>query len=116
MILKTLAESIKSKSYFSNDCISNKNQGGTLKAFKVINKYIKIHKYIYRIDIKEFYNSINHKILLQKLKSFCSENEYKLIEKHIDRIEWQDGEYKEIKQGISKSSALSPVLGCIYLH
>ncbi|APC96836.1 hypothetical protein [Francisella frigiditurris] len=41
-ILKTLAESIKRKNSFSNDYISNKNQGGTSKAFRVINKLISI--------------------------------------------------------------------------
>jgi hypothetical protein len=66
--------------------------------------------------VKSFYNSINHNLLLERLENFTTKNEHKLIAKHLDRIEWQDGEYVEIKQGISKSSPLSPVLGCIYLN
>ncbi|KFJ42220.1 reverse transcriptase domain-containing protein [Francisella philomiragia] len=118
LVLKTIAESLKSKNghIFSKDCVSNKNNGGSKQAFDIINKHIKTHKYIYRTDIKKFYNSINHKILLDKLKNFTSKQEYQLIQSHLDRIEWQDGEYYEVKQGISKSSPLSPVLGCIYLH
>ena len=118
LVLKTLSESLKAKSHtnFSKNCISNKGNGGIKKAFNVINKNIATHKYIYRTDIKKFYNSIDHQILLDKLSNFTANNEYEIIKRHLNRIEWQNGEYKEIKQGISKSSALSPVLGCIYLH
>jgi hypothetical protein len=115
LVLKYLTENIKAKSNFSKFVVSNKGNGGIPKAIKTVNKLIKTHKYIYRSDVKSFYNSINHNILIEKLESFTTENEQKLIAKHLDRIEWQDGEYIEIKQGISKSSPLSPVLGCIYL-
>jgi len=113
LVLKYLAENIKTKSRFSNYVVSNKGNGGIPKATQIVNKLIKSHKYIYRSDIKSFYNSINHKILLERLKNFTTKSEHKLIAKHLDRIEWQNGEYIEIKQGISKSSALSPVLGFI---
>jgi hypothetical protein len=93
----------------------SKGNGGIPKAIKTVNKLIKTHKYIYRSDVKSFYNSINHKILLEELPKYTKPNEYKLIAKHLDRIEWHDGEYVEIKQGISKSSPLSPLPGCIYL-
>ena len=116
LVLKYLAESIKEKSTFSRYVVSNKGNGGIPKAIKTVNKFIKSHKYIYRSDVKSFYDSINHKILLERLENFTTKNEHKLIAKHLDRIEWQNGEYVEIKQGISKSSALSPVLGCIYLN
>jgi len=115
LVLKYLAETIKTKSNFSRFVVSNKGNGGIPKAIKTVNKLIKSHKYIYRSDVKSFYDSINHKILLERLEKFTTENERNLIAKHLDRIEWQDGKYVEIKQGISKSSALSPVLGCIYL-
>jgi RNA-directed DNA polymerase len=115
LALKYLAENIKAKSNFSKFVVSNKGNGGIPKAIKTVNKLIKTHKYIYRSDVKSFYNSINHKILLEELPKYTKPNEYKLIAKHLDRIEWQDGEYVEIKQGISKSSPLSPLLGCIYL-
>ena len=115
LALKYLAENIKAKSNFSKFVVSNKGNGGIPKAIKTVNKLIKTHKYIYRSDVKSFYNSINHKILLEELPKYTQPNEYKLIAKHLDRIEWQDGEYVEIKQGISKSSPLSPLLGCIYL-
>ena len=93
----------------------SKGNGGIPKAIKTVNKLIKTHKYIYRSDVKSFYNSINHKILLEELPKYTEPNEYKLIAKHLDTIEWQDGEYVEIKQGISKSSPLSPLPSCIYL-
>ncbi|WP_245313655.1 reverse transcriptase/maturase family protein [Allofrancisella frigidaquae] len=114
-MLKYLAENINYRNNFSKYCVSNKGKGGTLKAIKTVYRLLKTHKYIYKSDIKSFYNSINHKILLSKLPAYTLPNECKLIAKHLDRIQWQDGEYVEIKQGISKSSPLSPVLGCIYL-
>ncbi|WP_243830493.1 reverse transcriptase/maturase family protein [Allofrancisella inopinata] len=118
LVLKTLAEDIKSRyeNVFSKNCVSNKLNSGVKQAFSVVNKYIKTHKCIYRTDIKKFYNSINHNILLQKLTKFSTFYEHKVIKTHLDRIEWRNGSYIEIKKGISKSSPLSPVLGCIYLH
>ncbi|WP_150468022.1 reverse transcriptase/maturase family protein [Francisella sp. SYW-9] len=116
LALKYLATSIQDKYRFNKFCYSNKNRGGVPRARKVVSQLLKTHKYIYRSDIFKFYNSIDHNILLSKLSRFVIENELKLIANHLDRIQWQDGYYTEIKKGISKSSPLSPVLGCIYLN
>ncbi|WP_150466811.1 reverse transcriptase domain-containing protein [Francisella sp. SYW-9] len=114
--LKYLARDILDKYNFNKYCYSNKYHGGVPRARKVLTKLLETHKYIYRSDIYKFYNSIDHEILLSRIRRFTTSNQFKLIARHLDRIQWQDGNYVEIQKGISKSSPLSPVLGCIYLN
>ncbi|GMN89306.1 reverse transcriptase/maturase family protein [Francisella sciaenopsi] len=115
LVLKYIAENIKNNYTFNKYILSNKGNGGVSRAVKTINRLIKTHKYIYRTDVKKFYESINHEILISKLPKYTSNIMSRLIIKHLDTPQWFCGEYNTMKQGISKSSPLSPVLGCIYL-
>ena len=72
--------------------------------------------FVLRTDVKGFYESIDHSLLLQSLDNdLQSKYVRRLLYHYLNRtVEW-GGLYRDIQQGISRGSALSPVLGAYYL-
>lgn len=81
-----------------------------------VKKQLNSYHYVVKSDIKSFYASVGHGILIEKLNSLIScKKTVELIERSIKRTVTYGGLYFEQKNGLAKGSPLSPYLGALYL-
>lgn len=82
-----------------------------------IQKHVTHYRFVMRTDIKSYYASIDHYILLEQLS-------LKIKDKFVLNLLWQymhrtvhyGGLYRDITRGISRGCPLSPVIGAYYLN
>lgn len=76
--------------------------------------------YILKRDIRNYFNSVNHEILLNKLKRIFQKDDYlfSLLKKRVEfeYVENKDSTVKKSNQGIPFGCAISCVLANLYLH
>ncbi len=92
---------------------------GVLDAINACLNYINNgYKYIIKIDVKDFFDEIDHNTLKEKLGEYIdNENLIKLLEKYMKlnvKIIGENRNFK-IKKGIAQGSSLSPLFSNIYL-
>ena len=89
------------------------------QAVKALNKTVmyKPTNYIVEVDIKRFYDNIQHKWLIRCLKERISDpNLLWLVKKFLKAGVMEAGYYKATTQGAPQGGIVSPVLANIYLH
>lgn len=95
----------------------NKNCHHTLKNIKT--KWQNI-TWIIKIDIQKYFDTINHELLLTKLKEYCDQATIELIHKflkcgYID-IYNHPNKLEKSEIGTPQGSLISPILSNLYLH
>lgn len=94
-----------------------KGQGGIGGALAYVRQNLKEHTYVLKTDIKQYYESITHKVLLTHLEELVpDERVMMLVKKALLRTETYGGLYWDVREGIPMGSALSPLLGAVALH
>lgn len=91
---------------------------GVQSALSYVRKGLDKHRfrYFFRIDIKSYYASINHDILLAQIETAFKDIRVKQYLKSIVTIaHLQDGAIEVPTQGIPRRSSLSPLFGALYL-
>jgi group II intron reverse transcriptase/maturase/CRISPR-associated endonuclease Cas1 len=84
---------------------------------KVDKKLNEGHNWILNLDIDNFFDSINHKLLISLLSEKVNEIPViRLIELWINMGMIADSEWLEPTQGVPQGNVLSPLLSNIYLH
>lgn len=114
-ILKTLQEALEST--FSEHSYAYQCGKGIDKAVKCVAEYIESgYDYVVEIDLKDFFEKINHGILLKILKEYITDNSfYALLERYIVcRIE-TDYQLVQKSEGLLQGSPMSPLLSNLYL-
>lgn len=89
------------------------------QAVKAINKAVmnKPINYIVEVDIKKFYDNIQHKWLMRCLRERISDtNLLWLVKKFLKAGVIEAGHYESTTQGAPQGGIVSPVLANIYLH
>ncbi len=121
MILKVLTY-LFSKKYdykYSSNCYSFRRKITVKKAFKDLSKNKNISKlYGYKMDISNYFNSINTELMLNKLKIFLEEDEelFKLIKDIlVDKKVKFNNKIIEEEKGIMAGIPISSFLANIYL-
>jgi RNA-directed DNA polymerase len=67
--------------------------------------------------LQSYYASLDHRILMERLERYIGdERVLRLIGSYLQRLVDHDGEYREVRWGISLGSPLSPLMGAIYLQ
>lgn len=76
------------------------------------------HSWVLDVDIKGFFDNINHEILLDMLALHTQENWVKLYVKRWLKagIEQKDGSIEERTKGTPQGGVISPLLANLYLH
>jgi RNA-directed DNA polymerase len=98
-------------------CTYIKGHGGSKKAVLDVHAQLKDYKFVFKSDIKSFYQSIDHQILLTQLKKKISDKTVlRLIYEYCNRLVWINGEYSLIDRGISLGCPLSPLFGAWFLQ
>ena len=118
LVLKAVALVLSShlKPYISNQCSHVKGNGGAKQAVRQVNAHLKGNPFVFRSDVKSYYTSINHSILLDQLRPYIQDQRViSLLYDYLRRTVCFGGLYQEIKQGISLGCPLSPLMGALCL-
>ena len=104
------------KPQLSKHCINMPQQGGIKRGIKYVHQHTKTHPFIFKSDVKSFYASIKHHLMLKVLGHYITcPKLLHLIALFLPYLEDVDANLIERKQGLSKSCPLSPILGALFL-
>ena len=104
------------KPHISNQCVHVKGNGGGKEAVRQITKQLKDNSFVFRSDVKSYYASIDHHVLMEQLHSHINDARViTLIWDYLNRTVQFGGLYRDIKRGISLGCPLSPLIGALYL-
>ena len=119
VVLEALTMLLKDKYNITEGCDSYhlKGRGGVKAAVNKVLNGTKKYKNFYKSDIKKYYASIDHDVILNILRSRIPDRRViSLLYQFLKRIRYRDGYYKPTKKGICRGSSLSPILGALYLE
>lgn len=101
----------------SRNCTHIRGNGGMTEALRILRTRISANEFFIRSDIKDYYASINHEVLLQQISQLVDEPDVlALIKLSLKRQELHNGQLVEVRQGIPLRSPLSPLLAAIALN
>ena len=101
----------------SNRCFHVKGRGGLKGAIRDVMANKEKYPFVFRTDIKSYYDSINHEGILSKLKFHVKDKRIlNLVWQYLNRTVDKNGIFYHVKKGIPMGSPLSPLLGALYLH
>ena len=116
LALKTMALVLGPRWPISPRCTQVKGHGGLKGALRWVCSKLPEYRFIFRSDIKGYYDNIDHTILLRQLDRLVPEREVmRLLTQVICRIVGWGGTFGEIRRGIGRGSPMSPLLAAIYL-
>ena len=102
--------------HLSKRCFHLAGTGGMKAAVREVSQHQAEHKFVFRTDVKKYYASIDHEILLALVRQFVDESAVlRLIRLYLQRFVSDGGVYVDILQGISLGCPLSPLMGALYL-
>jgi retron-type reverse transcriptase len=117
VVLKQLSLVLQRHLPSSKLCKHLKGHGGSKQTVTSIQSEITNNTFVFRNDVKSYYESINHEILLDKLSVYIKDKMVmNLLSQYLKRSVEAGGLYKDIKQGISSGCPLSPLISSFYLY
>lgn len=121
LVLKLLSLVLQRRLPSSKLCTHLKGHGGSKKIVTSIQGEIPNNTFVFRTDVKSYYESINHEILLDKLSGYITgyikdKTVTNLLAQYLKRSVESGGLFKDIKQGISSGCPLSPLISSFYLY
>ena len=120
IVAKTIAdfEIRKLNSTFAPQSYAYRPKKSALKAISVVEEQIKSKKFthVVRIDIKEFFDSINHSILLNMLREYNHSQELiDLVMLFAKNSRFDGIQLIQPDSGVPQGSPLAPIISNIYL-
>jgi hypothetical protein len=117
-VLKALSlylnETVLSK--FSPQCVHIQGNGGIHSAIRFINKQIPEQTYVFRSDVKSYYESMEHAEILRLLGNITDcPLIHSFFENFLSHLEDYNCILTTTVKGISKGCPISPLLGALYL-
>ena len=104
------------KPHLSERCFHLAGTGGMKAAVREVSQHLGANKFVFRTDVKFYYASIDHEILLGIVQLFVDDSAVlDLIRLYLKRFVSDGGEYVDVLQGISLGCPLSPLMGALYL-
>jgi hypothetical protein len=100
----------------SAHCYHLADRGGAKAAVRVVADALPANAFVMRSDVKGYYASLNHQILMTLLRQqIADERLLILLYDSMQRTVCEGGVYLPVRRGISLGCALSPLLGALYL-
>lgn len=100
----------------STNCFRLKGNGGIKGVVNEIADCLSEYSFCCRTDVKSYYDSIDHYILLNKLHEATNDEVLKgYVFQFLNRTVESGGLYQEYRKGVPRASSLSPLLGAFYL-
>ena len=116
LVLKVLAMALPEALALSSLCTHIKGHGGLKATVSALQAALPDYTYVMKTDIKGYYESIDHTILLRQLdKDIADPFIWRLLVQFVKRSAERGGTFKSITCGISRGCPLSPVIAAYYL-
>ena len=119
VVIEALTQLLKDKYKIVKNCSSYhlKGRGGVKGAVRRIMRNAADYKYVFRTDVRKYYASIDHLKLFEILRKYITEtNLLLLLYSFLKKTNYKNGYYLSVNKGICCGSALSPILGALYLE
>ena len=92
------------------------DSGGAKAAVRQVYDELPKHRFVFRTDVKSYYASIDHSLLLGQLRGLVKDNEVmRLLSLYLQHMEVCGGVYREVLHGLSLGCPLSPLMGALFL-
>jgi RNA-directed DNA polymerase len=116
LVLKMLAVTLPDALALSSLCTHIKGHGGLKATVNDLHAALPDYRYVMKTDVKGYYASIDHTILLKQLdKDIIDPFIWRLLVQFVKRSVERGGTFKSITCGISRGCPLSPVIAAYYL-
>jgi RNA-directed DNA polymerase len=116
LVLKVLAMALPGALALSPLCTHIKGHGGLKATVNALQAALPDYTYVMKTDVKGYYESIDHTILLKQLdKDIADPFIWRLLVQFVKRTVERGGTFKSIHCGISRGCPLSPVIAAYYL-
>jgi RNA-directed DNA polymerase len=116
LVLKMLAMALPDALALSPRCTYIKGHGGLKATVNALHSALPDYSYVMKTDVKHYYESIDHTILLQQLdKDIADPFVWRLLVQFVKRTVEVGGTFTSITCGISRGCPLSPVIAAYYL-
>jgi RNA-directed DNA polymerase len=116
LVLKMLAIALPDALALSPRCTHIKGHGGLKATVSTLQAALPDDTYVMKTDVKGYYASIDHTILLRQLdKDVTDLFIWRLLVQFVKRSVERGGTFKSITCGISRGCPLSPVIAAYYL-
>ena len=100
----------------SQHCHHLQGRGGAKAAVRFVNEHLAANTFVFRTDVKSYYASIDHDILLGLLEQAVPDKRVlDLLRQYVRRTIYDGGLYEDVERGISLGCPLSPLMGAFYL-
>jgi RNA-directed DNA polymerase len=117
LVLKMLATLLAKYLPASLLCTHLKGHGGAKQTVTAIQAQLSTNTFVFRTDVKSYYESINHELLLSKLAAYVKDKVVmNLLGQYLKRSVECGGLFTDITQGISSGCPLSPLMSSFYLY
>jgi retron-type reverse transcriptase len=117
LVLKALSLCLADVLPASPSCTHLRGHGGAKKAVRQVATHLPGHSFVLRTDVKSYYASIDHHLLLDKLAEYIIDRAVlNLLSQYMRRSICDGGTYIDIERGISLGCPLSPLMAAFYLH
>ncbi|MCE8554315.1 group II intron reverse transcriptase domain-containing protein [Ruegeria pomeroyi] len=117
LVLKALTLCLAQVLPVSPLCMHIKGYGGAKAAIRQVSEHLPQHGFVLRTDVKSYYASIDHHLLLDRLAEHINDIAVlNLLGQYLQRNICDGGNYLDIKRGISLGCPLSPFMAAFYLH
>jgi hypothetical protein len=101
---------------FSTHCHHLEGRGGAKAAVRFVHEHLAANTFVFRTDVKSYYASIDHDILLGLLEQAVPDQSVlDLLRQYVRRTIYDGGLYEDVGRGISLGCPLSPLMGALYL-
>jgi len=118
VVLKAIAIVVASKllPQLSMKCYHLEGRGGSKGAVRYIATARMANSFVFRTDVKSYYASIDHEILIGILAAHVADaSVLDLLTQYIRHPIYEGGLYEDVERGISLGCPLSPLMGALYL-
>jgi RNA-directed DNA polymerase len=116
LVLKALTLLLSDHLPISPLCVHVKGHGGAKLTMKQIVKATKQLPFVLRTDVRSFYASIDHCLVLDQVARYVPDRGIlNLVGQYLTRTAEAGGLYFEHNKGISLGCPLSPLIGALYL-
>ncbi len=116
-MLKALTIVLAKHLPISSRCTHVKGHGGAKAAVRQVMARLTKNSFVLRTDVKAYYASIDHFILLDRLAEYVKDRRVlNLLGQYFRRSSERGGEFWDYEKGISLGCPLSPLMGAFFLH
>ena len=116
LVLKALTLAIAPLLPISKRCTHVKGNGGLKYAVRDVQKHLPSNQFVMRTDVKAFYESIDHNLMLEKLAVYIKDCfTLNLLWQSMRRCVERGGVFRDINIGLPRGCPLSPLLGAFFL-